>query len=257
MNWKVKQKSLVCDSHFEYVFKNIKTTIKNNRCFFCVLFWRLKEHKNNHTIAKGPVYLIELSNNREALNNKRLQSYRRCVIMKKIKSIILEWIEIIAIAFIIALVVETFFFSFAVVQGQSMEPTISNKDRLLVVKYPFFRNSIKEGDIVVFNPPGTTDEIFIKRVVAKGTDSFTISDGCLFINNEEVAEDYIYEDEYLERSYQFINGVIPKDAVFVLGDNRNDSNDSRSFGYIHKNQIIGKAAIKIWPIREVRVFLNP
>ncbi|WP_091545562.1 signal peptidase I [Alkaliphilus peptidifermentans] len=177
--------------------------------------------------------------------------------MKKIKSIILEWIEIIAIAFIIALVVETFFFSFAVVQGQSMEPTISNKDRLLVVKYPFFRNSIKEGDIVVFNPPGTTDEIFIKRVVAKGTDSFTISDGCLFINNEEVAEDYIYEDEYLERSYQFINGVIPKDAVFVLGDNRNDSNDSRSFGYIHKNQIIGKAAIKIWPIREVRVFLNP
>ncbi|KAB3534841.1 signal peptidase I [Alkaliphilus pronyensis] len=175
--------------------------------------------------------------------------------MKRIRAIIIEWFKIIVVAFIIALLIETFFFSFAVVQGQSMEPTINNKDRLLIIKYPFFRSTIKEGDIIVFNPPSSKDEIFIKRVVAKGTDSFSIEYGSLIINNQEVMESYISQDDYQQRPYKYINGVIPKDAVYVLGDNRNDSNDSRSFGYIHKDQIIGKALMKVWPIKEIKVLL--
>lgn len=176
--------------------------------------------------------------------------------MKSQRKMILEWIQIIAIALFIALIIENYLFSFAVVLGKSMEPTINHHDRLLVIKHSLVKDNLKEGDIVVFHPPGSKKELFVKRVVAKENDNYTVEGLEVFVNNERLGQDYIVDSRYFERSYNFLTGTVPDDCYYVLGDNRNDSNDSRTFGYIKQDQIIGKVVLRIWPLKEAKTFIN-
>ncbi|KAB3533093.1 signal peptidase I [Alkaliphilus serpentinus] len=176
--------------------------------------------------------------------------------MKKTLSFLLEWLQIISIALFLALVIENYLFSFAVVQGKSMEPTIKQHDRLLVLKHAVFKDHLEEGDIIVFHPPGTNKELFVKRVVAKEKDSYAVEGVEVFVNDEKLGESYVADMGYLDRSYNYLEGTVPKDSFYVLGDNRNDSNDSRTFGYIKQEQIVGKVVFRIWPIKDARVFIN-
>lgn len=179
--------------------------------------------------------------------------------MKKKFKGILDWLQAICMAVIIAIIIENLLFSFAVVSGQSMFPTLDNEDRLLVVRIPYVYKNLNMGDIVIFNPPNILDEkeMFIKRVIAKENDHFFIKEGDLYINGTKQIENYICDEDYLQRNYKFIEGIVPPNMVFVMGDNRNDSNDSRTFGFVEKDKIKGKVLLKIWPLDEMRAFLNP
>jgi len=178
--------------------------------------------------------------------------------MKEKIHVIIEWLEAVLIAVVIAVVIENLLFSFAVVNGQSMAPTLDSEDRLLIGKAPFIYHRLNIGDLVIFNPPDQSnqDEIFIKRVIAKESDHFYIEDGILYINGERKVENYIFEEDYLKRNYQLLEGVVPPDTVFVMGDNRNDSNDSRTFGFVPKDKIKGKVLFKVWPLDEVKAFIS-
>jgi signal peptidase I len=78
-----------------------------------------------------------------------------------------------------------------------------------------------------------------------------------YINGEKQIENYICEEEYLSRNYNYIEGVVPPNMVFVMGDNRNDSNDSRTFGFVSKDRVKGKVLFKVWPLDEMKAFVSP
>lgn len=181
-----------------------------------------------------------------------------CVIMNKKIGIILDWLQVIIIALIIAVIIENFIFSFAIVKGESMFPTLSAEDRLLIIKIPYIYKQLNKGDLIIFNPPNSLErnEMFIKRVIAKENDHFLIKKGILYINGEAQTENYISTGAYLTRNYNYVEGVVPPGMCFVMGDNRNNSNDSRTFGFVPKDKIKAKVILKIWPLDEARAFIN-
>ena len=179
--------------------------------------------------------------------------------MKNWKEFIIDKIKLVLLALAIAFVVDKLFFGFAIVDGQSMYPTLNTSDRILVLKLPIISKDPNIGDIVIFNPPYQVEEkeLFIKRVVAKAGDSFKVIEGKLYVNDERLSEVYIYQESFTDRGYSLLEGIVPEGMIFVMGDNRNDSNDSRSFGFVDEKQIKGKALIRVWPMKEITVFLNP
>lgn len=178
--------------------------------------------------------------------------------MNKKFNIIVDWLKLIGIATLVAIVIENFVFSFAIVNGQSMFPTLETQNRLLIARLPYVYENVDKGDLIIFNPPNTDNkkEMFIKRVVANENDHFFIKDDIIYINGKKQDEEYICYEEYLPRDYKYLEGTVPKNMVFVMGDNRNDSNDSRMFGFVSKDNIKGKVLFKIWPLDEMQAFFT-
>lgn len=178
--------------------------------------------------------------------------------MNRKTGVILDWLQVIIIALIITIIIENFIFSFAIVKGESMFPTLSTEDRLVIVKIPYVYKQFNKGDLVIFNPPNSLrkDEMFIKRVVAGENDHFLIKEGILYINGKVQTEEYVTAEVHLARNYNYVEGVVPPGMCFVMGDNRNNSNDSRTFGFVPKDKIKAKVLFKIWPINGVKAFMN-
>ncbi|AOY76330.1 signal peptidase I [Clostridium formicaceticum] len=180
--------------------------------------------------------------------------------MKKINSYDYNLLKKIIIILGLFFIMNTFVLSIANVEGESMYPTLNPADRIVFIKLPYFRKNIKRGDVVIFTPPeelGREGELFVKRVAAVGEDMFMIEGGILQINSIEVMEDYICEEDYINKDYCHIKGIVPQNKFFVLGDNRNNSNDSRRFSCIGKHHIKGRVVLKIWPLHEITTFKNP
>ncbi len=162
----------------------------------------------------------------------------------------------ILIAIFIAIIIEECIFGFTVVQGESMAPTVKDRDKLFVNKICYLLDKPKVGDIIIFHPPmeERRKEFFIKRVIAMENDEFLIEDGKVFINGKKIKENYIAKEQYIDRAFDMDKGKVPKGMMFVMGDNRNDSNDSRYFGYVPIKNIEGKAHLRLWPFDEVKAF---
>lgn len=169
---------------------------------------------------------------------------------------IISVLKNILIAVFVAIIIEEFIFGFTVVQGESMAPTVNNRDKLFVNKIGYLLHKPQIGDIVIFHPPieDRQKEYFIKRVIAMENDEFMIQDGKVFINGKKIIEDYIMNEPYIDRVADISQGKVPKGMMFVMGDNRNDSNDSRYFGFVPIKNIEGKANLRLWPFDEVKAF---
>lgn len=172
---------------------------------------------------------------------------------------ILKWTKSILFAVVMAIIIEKFIFGITVVQGMSMSPTLQNDDKLFVNKIVYFLKKPHIGDIIIFHPPikEREREMFIKRVVAVEGDTFTIKENTVYINGEKIYEPYVNREAYDKKTYNITEGVVPKGMVFVMGDNRNDSNDSRCFGFVPVKNIRGKANIRVWPLNTVKAFSIP
>jgi len=159
---------------------------------------------------------------------------------------ILGFIGYVAFIAIFTYVVITFIGQRTEVVGSSMYPTLENGDNLLVDKLSYRLKKIERYDIVVFRYH--TGEYFIKRVIGLPGETVQIIDGEVYINGELLGEDYGYE--VMENAYRAEEPVVlGENEYFVLGDNRNDSTDSRDerVGNVDKSLIIGKAFIRIFP----------
>jgi len=153
----------------------------------------------------------------------------------------------IIIAVILALLIINFVFETVSVEGRSMFSTLDNKDRLIVEKVSYYFSKPKPGDIVVIKNPQNIKERFIKRVVAVAGDRVKIENNKLFINDKPKDEIYIHDNIMTD----FEEITVPKNTVFVLGDNRNNSKDSRMVGSIDLKLVVGKATIRLYPFDKI------
>ncbi len=178
-----------------------------------------------------------------------------------------EIVETLVLTLIIFFVIQTFVAQPYKVQQQSMEHTLEPDQYVLVDKLTPRFDTYKRGDIVVFTPPedwvqedGTP---FIKRVIGLGGDTVEIRDGNVFINGTEIEEDYVFASEPGDPPQPTTvpgdehRWVIPTDELFLLGDHRAASADSRTFGPVPAVQVIGRAWLRYWPIDVFGILKTP
>ncbi|GAQ24540.1 signal peptidase I [Tepidanaerobacter syntrophicus] len=165
---------------------------------------------------------------------------------KEMKSEIKEWIKAIGFALILALLVRGFIFEPMIVPTGSMIPTIQINDRILVNKFIYRFQESQYNDIVVFRYPDDHRQIFVKRLIGKGGDTIEIKNGVLYRNDIPLDEPYIKEAMWGD----FEKHTVPEGHYFMMGDNRNNSKDSRFWNnsYVSRKEIIGKATYRIWPL---------
>jgi signal peptidase I len=168
------------------------------------------------------------------------------------KDEVVAWFKTLASAAVYATLIVTFGFQVARVEGQSMAPTLSDQDRLIVNKLAYRMGEPRRGDIVMLYYPLNPDKSFVKRVIAEEGDQVRIVDGRVFVNDVPMQDDFV-PPEY--RSHDdFGPSVIPEGYYFVMGDHRNNSSDSRHWGFVPKKYIIGKVQLRWWPIPAAHVF---
>lgn len=160
---------------------------------------------------------------------------------------LIELVLLVAIAFGVAYVLKVFVVQPFYIPSGSMEPTLMPGDRILVNKFVYRFHEPDVGDIVVFVAPrDTAKRDFIKRVVAVGGSEVAVRDGRLVVDGEPREEGYVIAQGD-HSDYGPLK--VPSDSVFVMGDNRANSSDSRVFGPLPKKSILGKAFIIYWPLR--------
>ena len=133
-----------------------------------------------------------------------------------------------------------------------MRPTLQPGEFLLVNRVAYKLGKPSIGDIVVFHAPGVSELDYIKRVIALPGDSVRISDGIVYVNEQPLYEPYIADQPNYTGEW-----VVPSDEYFVLGDNRNNSSDSHLWGFVPKDDIVGRALLIYWPLEEITLLRSP
>lgn len=163
-----------------------------------------------------------------------------------------EWVAILLGALVVALLVTRFLVQAFFIPSLSMAPTLENNDRVLVNKLSYDLHDVNRGDVIVFERPPQEAESdikdLIKRVVALPGDTIADQDGRLIINGAPLEEPYLQPGD---TTTNVAPQTIPAGHVFVMGDNRNDSRDSRYFGPLSEDLIVGRAFVKVWPLTDL------
>lgn len=167
-----------------------------------------------------------------------------------------EWIKALAIAIILAFLIRSFLFAPFVVDGTSMMPNLHDHERLIVTKLIYYLEQPQHSEIIVFH--ATKDRDYIKRVIAVGGEKVQVKNDTLYINDKPTDEPYL--KEYREQAHQegvpltdnFGPLVVPKNELFVMGDNRRNSRDSRAIGTISLDRVVGRADVIFWPLSQFR-----
>jgi len=166
----------------------------------------------------------------------------------------LEWLAVIACGILIALTAQALFVQAFWIPSPSMVPTLEVGDRVLVNKLAYKTHDVHRGDVIVFErPPEAShgnDDIkdLIKRVVAVGGDTIEAVDGRVYVNGERIDEPYLVDGTPTDN---LPRQQIPDGEVFVMGDNRTNSEDSRVFGPIDEDTIVGRAFVKVLPLGDI------
>jgi signal peptidase I len=186
----------------------------------------------------------------------------------KKKSVIRDWTESIIIAFLLALVIRAFLVQAFRIPTGSMRMTLIEGDLILVNKFiygakiPFTNWRLpalkppKRGDVVVFIYPEDKSKDYIKRLVGLPGDLIEIKGGSIYVNDQPAPEAIFNQIYYYNRGQLGLVGeklIVPQDSYFVLGDNSATSKDSRYWGFVPKNNLLGQAMVIYWPPQRIRV----
>jgi len=189
-------------------------------------------------------------------------------VMVERKSVVREWVESVVIAFLLAMFIREFFFQAFRIPSGSMRMTLLEGDRLLVNKLhygPRLRfthlrlpglSKPQRGDVIVFIYPDDTKRDFIKRLVAFGGETVEIRDFVIYINGKPLDQEPFKHVRYYNRGTYGETGqkiMVPAGHYFVLGDNSASSSDSRFWGFVPEENVVGKAEIIYWPVTRIRM----
>ncbi len=177
---------------------------------------------------------------------------------KNTKSEVYSWGKSIVFAIIVAFICRQFIFTPSTVQGESMQPTLEDENRVILTK----TSEIQHFDMIVFNAPDS-DERYIKRVIGLPGDFIEVKDDVLYINGKAYEEPYLDENKDVnlldKLTYDFTleevtgESTVPENSLFVMGDNRLNSKDSRIFGCISRDSIIGEVKFRFYPLQEIGI----
>ncbi len=158
----------------------------------------------------------------------------------------LRWSSVASLALqlaVLSLLIAAFFMRLPQVSGRSMEPLIHSGEYVLINTFAFRFGTPRRGEVVAFRHEGDAREVFIKRVVGLPGDRIQIDRGRVYVNGTKQDEPYVQDPD--DRSVPGI--LVPPSSVYVLGDNRANSEDSRAFGPVSDDRLIGRAVAGIWP----------
>jgi signal peptidase I len=164
---------------------------------------------------------------------------------------IVEWVVIAGGALLVAFIIKTFLLQAFYIPSLSMAPTLQINDRVLVNKLSYDLHDVNRGDLVVFESPpneGSETKDLIKRVIGLPGETVESRDGHILIDGQQL------EEPYLDRGVTtgaLDKITVPPDHLWVMGDNRANSRDSRFFGPIPESLVIGRAFVRVWPITEI------
>ena len=177
-----------------------------------------------------------------------------------IARLVRDWVLVIGVAVGAALLVRTFLVQQFYISGPSMQPTLFTNDRVLVNKLSYRLHDIRRGDVVVFDRVTTNGGMvqhddLIKRVMAIGEDTIEIRKCIVLVNSAPVIEPYLSDEDLARedlsercRVVDMPEMTVPAGEIFVMGDNRPESFDSRSFGTIPEELVVGRAFVVVWPV---------
>ncbi|MBU1127323.1 signal peptidase I [Patescibacteria group bacterium] len=172
---------------------------------------------------------------------------------KRVGNFFLDIIEAFVMAMALFVVIYLFLFQPHQVKGKSMYPNFHDKDYLLTDKISYRMGEPARGDIIIFKAPKNEDFDYIKRILGLPGETIRISDCHVYINNSLLEENYIPSNHCTQGGHFWQtdqNIPIPEENYFVLGDNREFSSDSREWGTVPIENIVGKASLRYWPIKD-------
>jgi signal peptidase I len=172
-----------------------------------------------------------------------------------------EWVKAIGIGIVVFAFIRMFFFSNYVVEGQSMMPTLQDGNKVVVNKLGFQASDLHRFDVIIFH--ANKKEDYVKRIIGMPGDQIVYKNDQLFVNGKKVAEPFLNKYKKKNPGMKFTNDftlqeltgkkTVPKGELFVLGDNRPSSWDSRFFGFVSVKQVVGKVDLRYWPLNEVNM----
>ncbi|MDH3606760.1 MAG: signal peptidase I [Acidimicrobiia bacterium] len=222
------------------------------------------EHDDTERLTYDELERLKQREARNRLREAKKEKRRR---KRKSRSFWQELPVLIVVALVVAVIIKTFFFQAFYIPSGSMIPTLEINDRVLVNKLSYRFGAIERTDILVFDSPEALDierslvervfrsigeatgltspeTVLIKRVIALPGQTVEIRDNQVYVNDSPIAEPYLPEGVTMR---DFAALTVPADHVFMMGDNRNQSRDSRVFGPIPREDIVGRAFVKVWP----------
>lgn len=164
----------------------------------------------------------------------------------------IEGLKTVALSAVLAFGIRTFVAEARYIPSGSMLPTLQINDRLIIDKVSYHFVEPNRGDIVVFSPTETLraqnfKDAFIKRIIGLPGDTVEVAEGKVYVNGEALSENYLQDYP----NYQWGPEVVPADQYLVLGDNRNNSFDSHLWGFVPRDNIIGRAVVRFWPLNRM------
>lgn len=187
--------------------------------------------------------------NKEKIGRSPASKYRPVKAdYKKVLKYMWSWAKDIFIAFVIVLALYTYVFQFSQIRGSSMYPTLKDGERVFVEKISGWSGEFKRGNIITLKYPQDPSISFVKRIIAFEDETISIRGGVVFIDGKPLRENYIKNTEPYD---EMLPVTVPKGYLFVMGDNRPSSSDSRRWGFLPKAYAYGRVLFIFWPPSEI------
>ena len=195
-------------------------------------------------------FIIILWQKSKFFANRKGLSFVGHFLGEPLKGFLQELADVVVAAFFIIFFIAQSF----IVDGHSMEPTLHNRERLIAEKIFYYFAGPRRGDIVVIRDPIDHTRYWVKRIIGLEGDTLEIRNGVAYLNGSKLAENYVAEPIAMPKEATY---NVPKGHVFVMGDNRNNSNDSRFAGPIPVKDIMGHAILMYWPLQRTHFISRP
>lgn len=191
-----------------------------------------------------------MDNNKE--KEESLNNFTKKVNFRERYKDVLDFIKFAIIAAVIVIPIRMFIAQPFVVNGESMYPTFNDKEYLIVDEISYIINGADRGDVVIFKYPKDTSRFFIKRIIGMPNEKISIEKGEITIFNEENKNGFKLDEPYINEKFETSETYITgDDEYFVMGDNRNRSSDSRIWGILPQKLMIGRAYLRLLPIKNI------
>ncbi len=171
-----------------------------------------------------------------------------------------DFFKVFLIALLIIVPIRFYLFQPFIVNGKSMQPNFHDGEYLIIDEISYRFNQPKRGDVAVIRAPGDSNEYFIKRIIGLPNETVDISGGRVTIKNETNPEGFILDESYLSKNtatFGNLRVTLDSEHYYVLGDNRIASSDSRSFGPVSRDAIVGRVFLRAFPVQKFEKFSTP